>query len=441
MNFIYIEMLFGIKPLYYYSNNEYFVFASEIKAIYSILEKKPLLNFNAVDNILNYAFNPGVDTIFYGIKKVMPGEIITVSKREVVSQKFFKLKYNSEKSEKISKEEFKELFEKVIKENSCSDVPGGFFTSGGLDSSLITSMILKKESNYTIPISIKFLPNSVDDEKYGKMLSKNLNKEFEWVNISDQIARDTLEELIKFLDEPLENPTHVGTYLMAKRAKELGLKTIITGDGADEFFIGYDRHKYIFENRKDLYLNSSHILSHEDINKLYKKEILKEIQSKQYMIENISNLDQALIYERGQRLPEYHNMRLDRMTMAHGIEAKVPFQDRRIVEYSLKISNKDLMKKELKGWLKEFSEIYLPKELIYRKKSIFPSLPNQWLDGKGILWAKNILLNNESKIDNYINKDILLEYINEHQSGKQKRGKILWALIVLELWLQNLKNW
>ena len=94
-----------------------------------------------------------------------------------------------------------------------------------------------------------------------------------------------------------------------------------------------------------------------------------------------------------------------------------------------------------KGLLKEVAKEWLPEDVIYRKKAIFPSLPNEWISGEGIDWAKNILLNKNSQIRKFFNMQKLKKYIEEHAKGEKKHGKQIWAIIVLELWLQNLKNY
>lgn len=346
----------GVKPLYYYSDKDCFIFASEIKAIYAVLDKKPEINNTCIDNILRYAFNPGSQTIFCGIKKVMPGQKITVANGEIQEEFYWKLKKNnkykfSQENCNTHSNELSDLLQKVIKENSYSDVPGGIFFSGGLDSSLITAMMFRDfNSNYKVPISIRFLPNSVEDEKYIDMFEIAFNQKVEWVDITPELARQTLEELVKYLDEPLENPTHVGTYLMSKRAKELGLKTVITGDGSDELFIGYKRQECWFKNKKpkEIYPSLSCIIPKEQCNKLYNKKFKKLIKNNKCPQEHVDNIDDALILERGERLPEYHNMRLDR---------------------------------------------------------------------------------------------ILKKYIDKQSKGKAKYGRQLWAIITLELWLENLENY
>ncbi|MBA9088681.1 asparagine synthetase B (glutamine-hydrolyzing) [Fontibacillus solani] len=279
------------------------------------------------------------------------------------------------------------------------------------------------------------------------MLESYLDTKFEWVTITDQLARETLHELLRFLDEPLENPIHVGTYLMSKRAKEIGLKSVLTGDGSDEFFLGYERHGvwYNHPDPKSAYPTLHWTLKPGEVEQLYAPDndfiFHNMVNGDGLDIEPFLNMDQSLLYERGERLPEYHNMRLDRMTMAHGIEAKVPFLDHRIVEYSLNLPAKLLFGSDGKDWLKQVAAKWLPEKLIHREKVLFPSLPDQWLLGKGAEWAADILLDPSAKIYRYLRRNTMEKYISEHKHREVLRGKQLWALISLELWLKQIESW
>lgn len=441
----------GIKPLYYLYNSDYLIFASEIKMIYVAADRKPTLDLAAIDHILKYRFNPGRQTIFREINRVLPGEHIQVKKDLITYDRYWKLGINAANESKADYniEEFRELFKKVIGENVQSDVKGGFFTSGGLDSSLVTALSLKEfeKSSYNQPFSIAFTPNPVVDEEYGKILEKFLNTKFEWISISDDLARSTLENIVSFYDEPLENPTHVGTYLMAKKAHEMGIKSILTGDGSDELFLGYERHTCWLKSEcptrnyaKTLWTMepiSSNILYNDDM----KQVVTPIINGRNNLIEPINDMKQALLFEREERLVEYHNMRVDKMTMANSVEAKVPFLDRRIVEYSLRIPVDKLHGSNGKEWLKKVSANWLPDSIINRKKILFPSLPNQWLCGKGVNWCAQLLLDHSSNIKSIFNQKILFDYVYLERNGENPFGRLLWAIVTLELWLNNIKKW
>lgn len=440
----------GVKPLYYYQSKEEIIFSSEIKAIYAVLEHTPKLDFAALDDSLKYRFHPGQSTVFPEIKRVLPGETVIFKNGKVIRKQFWTLTPNKKSLNKnISVEQFRTLLIDVVKENAQADVKGGFFVSGGLDSSLITSIGLKLHSAYQQPISIKFTPNPVVDESYGKLLERYLKTKFEWVEISDAIARQALMELTSFIDEPLENPIHIGTYLMAKRAKELGIKSVLTGDGSDEFFLGYARHACWFNNPQEnpsiAYPKWLWTLGPQEAKELYTTEanasVKPMIDAFNQRVEPFLNVNQALRFERLDRLSEYHNMRLDRMTMANGVEAKVPFLDHRIVEYALQIPLSKLFGSTGKGWLQEVAKPMLPIEILNRPKVHFPSLPDQWLSGKGADWTAEILLDHKARTRKWIKPKILEKYIKEHKKGTRGHGRLFWALVVLELWLQNLIKW
>lgn len=440
----------GIKPLYYYHSKDYVVFSSEIKAIYAVLDNQSEIDFAAIDHCLKYRFNPGESSIFPDIKRVLPGETVIFDGDKILRKRYwFPISNKKPTSKNIQIEQFRDMFVKIIKEYIQADVKGGFFVSGGLDSSFVTALALKQVSSFNLPISIKFLPNPVEDEEYGKLLEKFFKRKFEWVVISDQLARQTLHEVVSYIDEPLENPIHIGTYLMAKRAHELGVKSVLTGDGSDEFFLGYKRIGCWFNNSSANpsvdYPKLLWTLKPDDAAELYTEEAVSSIKpmldSFNHQVEPFKDINQVLMFEQVDHLSEYHNMRLDRMTMAHGVEARVPFQDRRLIERALQIPLSKLFGVSGKEWLQEVAKPWVPHEILKRPKVHFPSLSDQWTSGKGSEWVSEILLDRNAQTKKWIKSDILERYIEEHKNKTQSRGRLLWALVVLELWLHNLSSW
>ncbi|MFX0135873.1 MAG: asparagine synthase (glutamine-hydrolyzing) [Candidatus Hodarchaeota archaeon] len=438
----------GIKPLYYYHSSKFIIFSSEIKAICAILDYPPEVDFGAIDHILRIRFHPGRSTVFPEIMRVLPGETVIFTPRQSFRQFYWQLDSNEE-AKNISYnelvEELRELIKKIISEYCYADVDGGYFVSGGLDSSTVTTVGLQNFSSYKTPISIIFSPQSTEDETYGKKLENRLGVTFEWVTIKDKVALEALQEMISYLDEPLENPIHIGTYLMAKRAKELGIKSVLTGDGADEFFLGYERHEVWFNhdlnNLQDRYLKWLWTLYPEQASNLYTnfaKNLLGPIvDSDGQIVKSFTNFIQALRFEQRERLPEYHCMRLDRMTMAHGVEARVPFLDRRIVEYIQSIPVSIRFGKCGKALLRDIVKPWLPNSIIKRQKTHFPSLPHCWLSGDGANWAKEILLDPGAKTSKWFHSNLIETWLADQQTGRVNYGRILWALIVLELWLNQ----
>lgn len=440
----------GVKPLYYHRSKNSVLFSSEVKAVYAAMDNPPEVDFAAVDHILRYRFHPGRSTVFPDIKRVLPGETVTFEEDRLSCRRYWGLTPNqTEADPNFQIEQFRVLLTDVVKEHTQADVRGGFFVSGGLDSSLITAVALQTPSPYETPISIRFSPKSVVDEKYAKVLEDFLGKQFEWVTISDSDARQTLREIVAYIDEPLENPIHIGTYLMAKRAKELGIKSVLTGDGSDEFFLGYERIACWLNGSSGdpnaTYLRLLSTMKPDEAAKLYREEATALIQpiidSFDHPIEPLQNIDQVLLFERLDHLSEYHNMRIDRMTMAHGVEARVPFEDHRLVEFALHVPIATLFGTSAKEWLGEAAKLWLPNEIINRPKVHFPSLPDQWLKGNGAEWTAEVLLDHGAYTRTWVKQNALEEYINEHKNKESSHGRLLWALMVLELWFQNLPSW
>lgn len=441
----------GVKPLYYHRSRDSVIFSSEAKAVYAALDEAPELSFAGIDHILKYRFHPGPATVFPEIKRVLPGETVIFKEDKLSSRRYWNLTPNeTEVGLSFHTEQFRALLTDVVREHAQADVKGGFFVSGGLDSSLITSVALQEfSSSYKMPITIRFSPKPVVDEKYARLMEDYLGTEFDWVTISDEDARKALTEIVAYIDEPLENPIHIGTYLMAKRANELGIKSILTGDGSDEFYLGYERIACWLngstENPNASYIKLLSTMKPEEATLLYKDEIsvLVEpiVDSTGDPVEPFKDINQVLLFERLDHLSEYHNMRIDRMTMAHGVEAKVPFEDHRLVEFALQIPIKTLFGSSAKEWLGQASKPWVPDEIINRPKVHFPSLPDQWLKGDGAEWTQAVLLDQGARTRAWIKPDALEGYIAEHKNQEKDHGRLLWALMVLELWLRNIPNW
>lgn len=438
----------GIKPLYYSMNNGRLIFSSEIKGIRAAEDHSLPPELSALKNCLRYRFHPGRTSVFKNIKRVLPGETIIFENTENPKRRrYWELSSNPEKSEKERAElieECRKVFEDIIRENTLSDVKGGFFVSGGLDSSLVTAIGLDKESRYRTPISLRFSPRPVEDERYAEMLEQHLGVDFEWVDVTDEDARKALEECVQYMDEPLENPIHIGTYLMAKRARSLGIKSVITGDGSDEFFMGYDRHQVWLggsNNPQSDYPPHLWTLTPELAKALLSEEAKKEqgvlLGYEGRKIEPFESIEDALKLERFDRLTEYHCNRLDRMTMGNSVEARVPFLDHRMVDFSLSIPKSALYGNLPKAFLREVSRPYLPKEIVDRKKVHFPSLADEWTRGDGANWVRNILLDNQAMIAPWINVGNLKSIISDHESQKGSYGRALWAMVTLELWMRS----
>lgn len=439
----------GVKPLYFYNKSGAFYFSSELKAIRRVAEPQLQLDVSAFHNIIQYRFHPGRKTIYDDVSRVLPGETVTYEDGRIDRRFYWAGCSNSDAATSDRAEleaEFDELFNQIVQENCIADVPGGFFVSGGLDSSGIFGMALNKNERYHTPISLSFGQHSTSDLQYGRELERELGTPFQWVNVSDQDAIETLQKAVLFQDEPIENPTHVCTYLMAQRASDLGIKTILTGDGADEFFYGYSRFAPFFNGQTDepgAQYHSQLISGHNEsmLRSLFIPGVYEQCHAPCDIdgnrIGQFRSFDDVRRFEQRNRLPEYHCMRLDRMTMAWGVEAKVPFLDRRVAEFAQRIPATTHYGEDGKDFLRSVLRKYIPNTIINRPKQFFPSLPDQWLRGKGNTWAKDLLLDSGAEVSNLFKRDELERLLTEHGSETGSHGRLLWSISVIELWLKN----
>ena len=347
----------GVKPLYYYHDDACILFSSEIKSIYQALPVKPVIEFASVEHILRYRFHSGRNTVFPLIHRVLPGEHIIFSRKGEQHEQYWTLENNAIVDEKLSIKSAREFLEEIVEEYTHADTPGGIFLSGGLDSSLVAALAMQSKNSYQTALSLSFQPNPVIDEKYAALFERQFKNQFHWISISDALARTAMEAAIPFFDEPLENPIHVGTFLLAQRANELGIKTVLTGDGADEIFLGYERYEPWLQQttakaQKEYknYLFNIKPNESEEIYSPWSKTHTIPMRNNDGTPSEPFDTVNIFKFERWERLQEYHCMRLDRMTMAWGVEARVPFLDHRLVEYSLRLSTKTLFGARGKAW-------------------------------------------------------------------------------------------
>lgn len=491
-DFIIARDHFGVKPLYYYANDSEICFSSEIKAIIGYLPTTTI-DLNSLKNYLNFLWSPGELTPLKEIKKLLPGKIIrgNFKKNKKLSiSEFYNLKFNDESIPDKTEEEWVNLLEtklsEAIKRQVVSDVPIGFFLSGGLDSSLIVAIAKKLFPEkrlicYTIKSNDFSDEGFTDDLYYAKKVAKHLNVDLKIIDADSEILAD-FDKIIYHLDEPQADPAAMNVYNICKGASEDGIKVLLGGTAGDDLFSGYRRHKALkFENYieklpkvfrklikkitnnfkasnpflrriKKLTLNfnknkSDRILGYFDwidssiLEKLFAKDnffdhhmFFKDLDKQ--LPENTSDLNRMLNFELKTFLVDHNLNYTDKLSMAAGVEVRVPFLDKELVEFSTKVPISLKIKgNETKYILKKVAEKYLPKEIIYRSKTGFGAPVRKW-----------IINDMDSIINSYLSKDIIEKRaIFNYEKVKElletnKRGEIdasytIWALLAIESWM------
>ncbi|MBT3697253.1 MAG: N-acetylglutaminylglutamine amidotransferase [Gammaproteobacteria bacterium] len=443
----------GIKPLYYKINKKYFSFSSNTRAL---IDK----NDNQINHkSLHYQFTlhsvvPAPNTIFKNIYKLEPGHSMTISSKGQISKKQYYSLNDIALNKKIQENEILEESERLLiksigKRFYTADVDVGVLLSGGLDSSLIVAMAARSKLSDINTFSIGFptIDNEVGDEfYYSDIVSKQFNTKHYKYNINQDHLFESLDNVIKEMPEPMFSQDSAAFYLLANQVSKKQ-KVVLSGQGADELFGGYfwyekmndangsDSERFMghyFDRSHDDYCNT---IRKEYISNNYSEELIERLFAQQR--DDISYIDKTLRIDLSTLVVDDPVKRVDSMTMAHGLETRVPFLDIDLVEFMSSIPSTQKLQNSGKYYLKKIAEKYLSKDLIYRDKFYFPVPPLKILEGKFLDYVRSILLSKNCSDRALYNQDnINTLLLNPNSYFTKLNGNKLWHLALLERWFQ-----
>lgn len=490
----------GIKPFYYYYKDGLFVFGSEIKSILEHPSVPKEMNIDEVPNYLNFGMSSNQATMFKDIYKLPAGHCIKLSEKDGLQIKRYWSPFNkSDEKFTMSQEEIFEelivLLRRSVKDRMMSDVPFGVFLSGGIDSSLNVALMseLMNRPVDTFTVGFKEL-EKYNEMQYAKQIADLYKTNHHEILIDERDGFDILEKLPFYEDEPNADPVCIPLYYLSKLTRDSGTIVVQVGEGSDEQFCGYkwmmrdlkfqsgqykmfagmphfikklihagaspllnaknlelatDFIRRGVENEK-FYWSGQSIYSPTHQNKLFNpnfkhlSQLPYRFVSKMYadsdkLHANSDDLQQMLFLELSHRLSETLLMRVDKIGMAHSIEARVPFLDHRIVEFSMSIPQKMKVPdgKTTKYLLKKAVEPILPNNIIYRKKQGFAAPTNEWLRNQWYSYASENILNSSFSKLGIINKDYMKAILENHKSGKTNSGAMIYAMLNLNLWYKQ----
>ena len=368
----------GIKPLFFSKFNDYFLFSSEIKGIINFPGFQKELNLNALSSYLSFRYPMGDEnTFFKNIEKVSPGSYLEIDiKKKLIKKNFYwrlpAINSNTNFSEKYYDEKLENLLEDSVKKQLISDVPLGVFLSGGLDSSILASIAAKNIPDKLKTYSVGFSEKKYDETSKARLISNFIGSEHQEVLVNKKDFFNNLESIIKIKDTPLSIPHEFPMYLLSKRMKQ-DITVVLSGEGADEFFGGYSRvqnsafdflkgkffskfsgkhffnkifsidEKFDFKNKNylDYFFHVYKWFSFNEKEKLFSNDIINKLDNDKIkepwkqVVETYKDNnfhDQTLLMFQKNHLQCLLD-RLDIMTMANSIEARVPFLDHRLIEF------------------------------------------------------------------------------------------------------------
>ncbi len=467
---------FGIKPYFYFEDGDRTFFASEKKSILLGLEND-VLDYESLQHYFTYQFVPEPSTLSKGIYKLEPGHYYTKkigSPMEI--KRYWKAHFNPiNKSESEFIKEIQDVLYDSVKMHMRSDVPVGSFLSGGIDSSIIAS--IAKEFHPAIKtFSVGFEQNGFSEIDVAKETAEKLGVENISYVITPQEYMDEIPKIMWHMDDPLADPACVPLYFVAREARK-HVTVVLSGEGADELFGGYN----IYREPQDL----------EVFNKIPRagKILLKGIanmmpagmKGKSFIERGITPMEERYIgnakmftevekrnlltvYSEGlnftditkslyaesrgydpvdrMQYVDIHTwmrgdilLKADKTTMAHSLELRVPFLDKKVFETASKIpTSLKTANGTTKYILRKAAEGIVPDHVLTRKKLGFPVPIRHWLKNEMNEWAKNII--RETHCDHLINKPYVLNLLEDHCQGKADNSRKIWTVLMFMVWHQ-----
>ncbi|MBI2821389.1 MAG: asparagine synthase (glutamine-hydrolyzing), partial [Acidobacteria bacterium] len=479
----------GIKPLYYAEVDGRLIFASELKAILQLPEVEREFQWKSVHHVFTFPYTQPSESIIAGIHKLKPGHVLAASPRRPAEVKrYWDLSFAPDygRSEDYFAERLRELIEESVRLHLVSDVPVGAFLSGGIDSSsVVASAGTRPSAAGRLPatasglktFSVGFSEQDYNELPFARLVAQQFGTEHYEVRIEPSVL-EIIEDLVWHLDEPFGDSSAIPTYMVSKLASE-HVKVVLSGDGGDELFAGYD--KYAVERRErnlrflpaavrrmlggagrmlpesmpgrrflqhislagmERYLDACALLSQEEKDKLFHPQVLPLLvpdepfhEAAEFAIGQSSHWLSALQYlDITGYLPLDILTKVDRMSMAHSLEVRVPLLDHKLVEFAATIPPElKLRRGTTKYIFKRAMRRILPDEIIDRPKQGFAVPLGHWFRGKLKDFVRDLLLGAKSRQRGIYNPAYIERLLDRHGQGRDLDLQ-LWTLISFELW-------
>jgi len=472
----------SIKPIYYYYKNGRFLFALEMKSILCEGGLSKKINPQALLDLVGYEFVPAPNTLFKDIHKLTPGCLLVIE--DGGEPKILRYWDLEEKEIHASGEAFLDLLGRVCAQHLMSEVPLGAFLSGGIDSSTVVHLLTPAIDTRLKTFSLGYQESSYSEFEFAKRVSDHYRTEQHELIIRP-VDLEVIKQSIWHLDEPNTDPFNLPFMLICEQAGK-HVKVCLSGDGRDEILMGYDRFRaskasYIMDQvpipfRRTVYRAIIYLLPDDNQKKGFRNILKRFLQGPvmppegehirwQYFLDPgwheklfetdflsqvdtdpfcpIRMLAKDAPSDRGRReqffelqtiLPDSVLMKVDKMSMAFGLEIRPPFLDHRVVEvcYSLPTAMK-LRGFKTKWLLKHSLQDLLPPGIAHRKKQGFSFPMKNWMLGKlkDLFWSE---LSGSSFLAEYFNMQYLFRIWQEHQRKEHNDSHVLWNLVNLSLW-------
>ena len=473
----------GIKPLYYAELDGGIAFASELKPILQLPDVDRRLDWEAVGHLFTFLATPASRSIVDGVRKLEPGRFaVAAGGRPLRIERYWDVEFEADEhsSEDELVEELRAQLVEAVRLHQVSDVPIGAFLSGGIDSSAVVATMAGLNTDQVKTFSIGFAEAEYDELAHARRVATRFGTDHHELVLRPDVVQ-IAEDLAWYLDEPFGDTSAIPTYMVSKLAAE-HVTVVLTGDGGDELFGGYD--KYVTEGRErryakvpapiravagavgevmpdgmrgrrflrhlaldgaDRYLDASMLFRADDLRKLLQPEAYEQVRRHDpcaYALSHLNDLGadwmSAIQYcDIHTYLPLDILTKVDRMTMAHSIEARPPLLDHKLVEFAARVparlrlrdgATKYLLKRAMRG--------ILPDDIIDRPKHGFAVPLARWFRGELSAFARDLLFSQACRQRGLFNAAYVEHLLRLHERGRDIDLQ-LWTLLSLELWCRR----
>jgi asparagine synthase (glutamine-hydrolysing) len=486
----------GVKPLYYSQTQDgSLYFGSEIKTLLASEGFKPEINFSALPDYLANHAPSGEDSLFKGIKRLLPGHTLTWEDGKIAISCFWDISLDRDGDEKESDvdyiSEWKDLFYTSVRLRLMADVPLGMFLSGGIDSSAIAAVMSAMVKEPIKTFSVGFAERNANELEYARLVANTFKTNHHEVIVTPEMFFEALPHLVWHEDEPLAHLASVPLYFVSILAAQ-HVKVVLTGEGSDELLAGYYRYRTTVYNQslgkkyqrlttsairnlvkksvqslpegstgkrklvrtflcltpdlETIYFDNFAVFPRNMQEHLLTADVKAQIgtndpyQAVRKLLENtdgVSLLNRLLYADTKTYLHELL-MKQDQMSMAASIESRVPFLDHKLVEFTAKLPDR----LKLRGWttkyiLRESMRGLLPESILKRKKMGFPVPVGTWFRGRFRSVIDEYVLSDRTLARGLFDPGFIKNLVASHQSGAGNHAERLWSLVNLEIWLRQ----
>jgi asparagine synthase (glutamine-hydrolysing) len=482
----------GIKPLYYTNTGKALVFGSEIKSVIADPAIVRRVNPRAIDRFITYYYLPGNETLLQGIYKLRPGHYLTVNRGTVAEKQYWDLHFAAPENAQTFEnavESLQALLRQTVQDHMISDVPVGVLLSGGIDSTAVLRYAAEHAGTPLHTFTIGFTGEGFADERpYARIAAQRYGTRHQEITITANDFRDFLPKYAWHMEEPVCEPPAVALYFVSRLARQSSVKVLLSGEGGDEAFGGYQTYRNLLfleglksalGSAKPLLRFAFQLLSRVGWGRIAPYGALVGSTLPQYYLsrtatpqtpfnrlkrglyidgvndaigEGVSDeptrrlfeetngytlLDRMLYVDTKSWLPDDLLVKADKMTMATSVELRVPLLDFQVLEFAASLPQSF----KVRGWstkriLKAALQQSVPTEIVKRKKTGFPVPYNRWLRTDLNAFVTDALLGPGAALASYFRKEVIegiLARFNRDGVG----GKEVFSLLALELWHQQ----